>query len=480
MRIAFALSLALTAGLPPVLRAQGTSSYVIDNVTVVDVVAGALVPGQRVVISGARIASVGPVASVTSPPNAVIVDGQGRFLIPGLWDMHVHVGSGPTAGWALGLFLANGVTGVRDMGSGLEALLNVRAAVAGGQTLGPRIVGAGVLLDGAPIVYQGITWPVTTPEQVRKAVDSLATRGVNFIKAYEMLRPEVYLALAEQAKSRGLPYAGHLPLMVSAEDAVRAGHKSFEHLRGLEISCSSKADSLRAVATQMIEAGQDQQGMRLRSAIHAALRPRAYDTYDETKCSTLIRQMAQAGAWQTPNLVLATQAAFRHDTTEFFQRWVKYVPEGMRSSLSRTGTPPAAARDTQPSPRVFRGPEWMMRATRMLHEGGVRVLPGSDYPNPVMIPGASLHEELVLLVRAGLTSGEALRAATFNPATYLGMTDSLGTIAPGKLADVVLLDADPLASIRNVAQVRGVWRGGRYLSRAAIDLMLEGMAKGAR
>ena len=126
-----------------------------------------------------------------------------------------------------------------------------------------------------------------------------------------------------------------------------------------------------------------------------------------------------------------------------------------------------------------RGADWMMRMTKMLHDGGVRVLPGSDFPNPVMIPGASLHQELVLLVRAGLTTAEALRAATLNPAIYLGMTDSLGTVAAGKAADLVLLDADPLLDIRNVARVRSVWRGGRYLSREAIDLMLDGFLKGS-
>jgi hypothetical protein len=262
--------------------------------------------------------------------------------------------------------------------------------------------------------------------------------------------------------------------MVNAEDAVRAGHKSFEHLRGLEIACSSKADSLRRVAADMIEAGKDSAGMPLRSAIHARLRPRAYETYDETRCRALIQQMVQAGAWQTPNLVLATQAAFRHDTTDAFQRWVQYLPSGQRNAfrprgVGRGGNPAQAA--------AMQRAEWFFRTTKQLSDAGVRILPGSDFPNPVMIPGVSLHEELALLVRAGLTPAEALRTATRNPAIYLGLTDSLGTIAAGKSADLVMLDANPLADIRNVARVHSVWRAGRYLSRRAIDLMLEGFAK---
>ena len=468
-------TLALTG--PSALRSQ-TPSYAIDNVNVVDVATGTILAGQRVVITGSRISALGGAPGVAVPPNAVRIDGSGKYLIPGMWDMHVHVTGSPTTAHMLGLFLANGITGVRDMGSSIDGLLSLRPQIDSGRVLLPRVIGSGVLVDGKPIVYQGITWAVTTPDEARKAVDSLARRGVNFIKAYEMLRPEVYTALAAQARLRGLPYAGHLPLMVSAEDAVRAGHKSFEHLRGLEIACSSKADSLRGVAANMIEQGKDSAGMRVRSSIHGALRPRAYETYDATRCSALIQQMAQAGTWQTPNIVLASQVAFRHDTTTFFQRWVQYLPAGQREGYRRTPEPPPTTdRARAAAAQAMQRAEWFLRTTKQLHDAGVRVLPGSDFPNPVMIPGASLHEELVLLVRAGLTPAEALRSATQNPPIYFGMTDSLGTIAQGKTADLVLLEANPLADIRNVSRVHSVWRSGRYLSRGAIDLMLEGFAK---
>jgi hypothetical protein len=210
--------------------------------------------------------------------------------------------------------------------------------------------------------------------------------------------------------------------------------------------------------------------MPLRAAVHNAIRPRAYETYDEAKCEALIRMMGQAGVWQTPNLVLGTQGAFRHDTTQFIQRWVQYLPEPQRTQWRR-------AADTVRQPERPRpGVDFAMRMTKRLHDAGVRVLPGTDHPIAVMIPGASLHEELALLVRAGLTNAEALRAGTLNPAVYLGMTDSLGTIAPGKVAELVLLDANPLENIRNVARVNSVWRGGRYLDRATLDAMLGKLA----
>jgi imidazolonepropionase-like amidohydrolase len=447
-------------------------NYVVNNVTVIDVAAGRAIPAQRVIINGSRITSIGP-ASSTPVQNTIVVNGAGKFLIPGLWDMHVHVASAGDARPVFALFLANGITGVRDMSTGVDGLIKWRTDVNDWRVLGPRIVGAGVLIDGTPIVYPGITHATATPDEARKIVDSLVMRGVDFIKAYEMLRPEVYVALAAAAKAKGIPYVGHLPLMVSAEDAIRMGHRSFEHLRGLEIACSSKADSLREVAKQMIEAGQSQQGMRLRSSIHQALRPRAYDTYDEAKCNGLMILMARAGAWQTPNLVLATQNSFRHDTTEFFQKWVQYLPEPFRTSMRRDPGAPAGGRGNAPTNAgLSRGTTWMMSLTKKLHDAGVKVLPGSDLPNPAMIPGASLHEELVLLVKAGLTNAEALRAGTLNPAEYLGMTDSLGTVTAGKVAELVLLDANPLDDVRNVSKVQAVWRAGRYLDRVTIDEML--------
>jgi imidazolonepropionase-like amidohydrolase len=471
MRHLTCLLLASLAGATSIC-AQGIAapSYVIDNVSVIDVASGSAHPGQRVVITGRRIAAVGPAGQTPAPANATMVDGRGRFLIPGLWDMHVHATGGPGTTQASALFLANGVTGIRDMGTGVDGLLQWRAEVERGTLPGPRIVGAGVLVDGTPIVYPAaITHAVATPDEARKAVDSLVGRGVNFIKAYEMLRPDVYLALAAQARVRGVSHAGHLPLAVSAEDAVRAGHRSFEHLRNLEVACSSKADSLRAVALDMLEKGKNEQGMRLRSAIHGALRPRAFETYDEGRCDALIRLMAEHGTWATPNLVLATQGWFRHDTTEAFQKWVRYLPEPSRTRWRRASTP-ATTPQAQGPPRAV---AWAMQLTKRLHDAGVGTLAGTDYPIEAMVPGAALHEELALLVRVGLTPAEALRVGTLNPATYLGMTDSLGVVAAGKLADLVLLDANPLDDIRNVARVRSVWSGGRYLSREAIDSLLQ-------
>lgn len=446
------------------VAAQAT---VIDNVSVIDVATGTVRAGQRVVVTNTRITAMGPMAQVSSPAAATTVDGTGRFLMPGLWDMHVHAAAPAARAW-FAIFLANGVTGVRDMASGVDSFLAARAALASGSIIGPRMVGGGVLVDGTPIVYPAaISHPVRTPDEARHAVDSLASRGVDFIKAYEMLPESAYFALADQARRRGIPYAGHLPLMVDAVAAARAGHKSFEHLRGLEIACSGKADSLRSVARRMIEQGQDQPGMRLRASIHSALRPVAYATYDEATCARVIAGLAGAGAWQTPNLVLSTQGAFRHDTTESFQRWVRFMPEPQRTQWQRTAGSPGRGRGGQ-GPAV----DWALRLTKRLHDAGVRVLPGTDFPIEAMVPGAAVHEELALLVKAGLTNAEALRAGTLNPPTFLGLTDSLGTVEVGKVADLVLLDANPLENIRHLSRVRAVWSSGRYLNREALDGLL--------
>lgn len=481
-RSAFLPALLALAPAPAAPQRGTPAPVVIDHVTVIDVASGTGQPDRRVVVTGSRISAVGPAVSVAMPAGATVVDGRGRFLIPGLWDMHAHV-AGPASRpqYAFPVFLANGVTGVRDMGFGVDGLLHWRGEIAAGRVVGPRLVGGGVLVDGAPHVYPDeIVLEVTTPAAARRAVDSLVARGVDFIKAYEMLRPEVFAALAQRARERGIPIAGHLPLAVRAEDAVRAGLRSFEHLRNIEVACSSRADSLRAVAVALLDAGKDEPGMPLRARIHATLRPAAYATQDEGPCDALIRLMAEHGTWQTPNLVLGTQGTFRHDTTERMQRWVPYLQDTLRASFVRgPGEAPRGRGGAGDPAEAARRTEWSLGIVKRMHDAGVRLLPGTDFPIPVMVPGAAVHEELALFVRAGLTRAEALRTATLNPATFLGMADSLGTVEAGKLAELVLLDANPLDDIRHLARVRAVWRGGRYLDRATLDTMLAAVGRAA-
>lgn len=478
MRFSLVLSL-LSGVLPAAAQGQGAATPVaFVNVTVIDVRSGSPHADQTVVIAGERIATAGPAASVRVPAGTTVVDARGKFLIPGLWDMHVHVTAPTLASWAFPLFLANGVTGVRDLALNVDGLLQYRRAVAAGTVLGPRILGSGVLIDGAPHVYPGITHVTTTPDAARQIVDSLAARGVDFIKAYEMLQPEVFQAVAERARLRRLPLVGHLPLMVSAEDGVRAGMRSFEHLRNIDIACSSRADSLRGVATEMIARGQDQPGMRLRSSIHSALRPRALETYDESRCSALLTLFAEHRVWQTANLVLGLQGAFRHDTTTRIQQWLRYVPDSMRQGWVRTpDTRPPTPEQVAARAAAMRRAEWALQLVRNMRDRGVELLAGTDFPNPVMVPGPTLHEELAIFVRAGLTPVEALRTATLNPAVFFGMADSLGTIEAGKLAELVLLDANPLEEIRNTTRIRAVVRGGRYLDREALDALLRGLER---
>ena len=460
--------------------ASAPAPVAFSNVTVVDVRSGALRADQTVVVSGDRITAVGPAASVRVPAGTAVVDARGKFLIPGLWDMHVHVAAPTLARWAFPLFLANGVTGVRDLALSIDGLLRYRRDVTAGTVVGPRIVGSGVLVDGAPHVYPGITHVTTTPAAARQIVDSLVSREVDFIKAYEMLRPEVFRALADQARQRRIPLVGHLPLMVSAEEGVRAGMRSFEHLRNIDLACSSRADSLRAVAASMIARGQNEPGMRLRASIHAALRPRALETYDEPRCMALLTLFAEHGTWQTANLVLGLQGAFRHDTTARIQQWLRYVPDSMRAGWVRTpSTRPPTPAQRAAHEAAMRSAAWTLQLVRSMRDRGVGLLAGTDFPNPVMVPGPTLHEELALFVRAGLTPIEALRTATLNPALFFEMADSLGTIEPGKLAELVLLDANPLADIRNTTRIRAVVRGGRYLDRAALDALLRGLERSA-
>jgi imidazolonepropionase-like amidohydrolase len=451
----------------------GAASFAIRHVTIIDVAQGRPLPDHTVVVSGRRIAQVGPSNRVRVPAGARVIDGRGRYLIPGLWDMHTHVwNDSATFATAPSLLVAHGVTGVRDMAGRLPDVLAWRTATREGRLLGPRAVVSGPLIDGRPPATEGdIT--VATPDEGRRAVDSLAAAGVDFIKAYEMLRRDTYVAIVDQARRRGVPVAGHLPLAVDAFEASGLGVASFEHLRNLELACSARADSLRAARTAMLDSSLDKPGRALRGQILSAQRTVALDTGDRARCDSLLRTLARNGTWQVPTLfldlvplALADSGAMRR--VRAAEPYVsKAMADWWREQQDRFLAAPMSARE--PAQRHAR---WLRDFVPRLRDAGVGLLAGTDMPNLLTAPGFSLHEELRALRDAGLTNLEALQAATIAPARFLGATDSLGTVAEEKVADLVLLDADPLEDIANTTRIHAVIVAGRLLDRKALDGLL--------
>ena len=437
---------------------------VINNVTVVDVRTGALAADQTVVVEKNRIASVGPAKTAKYPRNAAVVNAKGYFLIPGLWDMHVHLVFGdwfPDAeDISLPLFIANGVTGVRDMGSELQEVQNLRNEIEAGRMVGPRIYTAGPMLDGPKPRFPS-SIAITTPEDGRRAVDELKDRGADFIKLQSLIPREAVFAIAEEAHKQGISFEGHVPDSVRASEMSGRGMKSFEHLIGIFEGSSPREDEFLK--------GKKSDG-------------RFLETFDPRRAASLAALLAKNQTWQCPTLVWE-RGGNQLDTTDFAEdARAKYVPASWKDKTWKRFTQEITigyGADDLTVRKKFVEKE--LEVVGQLHKAGVPFLAGTDTPPGVYIfPGFSLHEELQRFVAAGFTPLEALQTATLNPARFFEMEDKLGTVEKGKLADLVLLKVNPLQDIANTQKIAAVMMNGHYYSGKDLDKMLAGVEKAAQ
>jgi imidazolonepropionase-like amidohydrolase len=466
MRFAFqCVFLMLCASVALDAQAASPSVVIIHDVSVIDATGGPLLAHRTVIVRDGKIEEIGTSAGgMGGNLSGTHVDGSGKFLIPGLWDMHVHMVFGD---WfprgkevTLPLFIANGITGVRDMGGELDVLQQWRKEIAAGTLIGPRMVISGPMLDGPQPRFPSST-AITTPEDGRRAVDDLKRRGADFIKLQSLIPREAVFAIAEEARKQEITFVGHVPDSVRASEASKAGQKSFEHLIGIFEGSSPLED-------QFIK-GTKTEGQFL-------------STYDPKRAAALFALLAKNHTWQCPTLVwerggnLIDQTDFASDTRARYApaywkdvTWKRFTEEIMHDF----NTDDLATRK--------RFVEKELEVVNAMHRAGIPFLAGTDTPPGVYIfPGFSLHEELQRFVAAGFTPMEALQTATLNPAKFLGMEDQLGTIEKGKFADLVLLDANPLDDIRNAQKIAAVIVNGRYFSRADLDKMLAGVETAAK
>ncbi len=413
------LLIAVTAW--PALSQSPDGSIAITNVTVVDVATGRENAAMIVVIKGGQIADVGRTISI--PRGSIRVDGSGKFLIPGLWDMHSH--HQVTGRELLDLFLAKGVVGTRDMGGDAEFILPLRDRINRGELPGPEIVASGPILDNAP------QWPlrrrVADAQEARQAVRDLKARGVDFLKVHDHTPREAFFAIADEAPKAGLSFAGHVPIGVTIEEAADSGIKSIEHLSNFQVfrECSGK------------------------------------EPFSAAGCQRLFDKLAAKGVWQTP-----TMAFFQTIPDMFSGKPLEHAEYASDSLLEFTKGNVKGSKLDEAALSYFRSNgKSSLAAIRDLHSRGNRFLAGCDG----IVPGFCLHDELEWLTKAGLSPLEALQTATINPAIFLGRERTQGTIAAGKRADLVLLEADPLRDIGNIRLIAGVVVRGRLLSRPDID-----------
>jgi imidazolonepropionase-like amidohydrolase len=394
----------------PCLAAQ---TLTITNATVVDVSTGALRRGTTVVIDGNRIVSVGP-SSAATPSRGRVVDATGMYVIPGLWDMHTHAYFGWTREfgdtYVLPLFIANGVTGIRDMGSDLDAVLRARSEVAAHRLVGPRMVVSGPMLDGPQVAFAA-SIAISTPDDGRKAVDMLKTKGVDFIKIQSGVPRDAYFAIATEAKKQGIEFEGHVPDAIRASEAVATGQRTFEHLIGIFEASTPDEDAL---LKRRYGAGKDPSANKSLATL--------LDRYDAARETSIIQLLAKNSVWQCPTLFwergqwLVDVIDYNQDPDIAYtpRTWIdKKFPSTRKSIVESMDTDPLTVR------RRFVDHE--LDIVRKLHAASVPFLAGTDTPAGVDVtPGISLHLELQRFVAAGFTPLEALQTATINPARFLG------------------------------------------------------------
>lgn len=450
----------------------------ITHVTLIDATGAPSQPDMTLLITDQRIAAIASSKSISIPPNAQIVDASGKFLIPGLADMHVHLtGANEPSGsreFIIPILLANGVTTVRDMGGYLESLIPLRKDIEQGKRLGPQIFFAGPYLDGSPPSFQP-SFVVTNAVEASEDVRTLIQRGVDFIKVQSILSRDAFFAIANVCRREHITFVGHVPDRLTAAEASDAGQKSIEHLTGVLRACSK--DEPRLMRKQFLTTPKKES----RAQSHArqlAWQRELLTHYSEEVAGELIAKFARNQTWQVPTLILLRNNAYptpENDPANDPRR--KYVPHQFLETWQKTHQ--AQMKSATPREFALRTAlmEKSMHVVGKMQLAGVHLMAGTDTTAPFVFPGSGLHEELALLVQAGLTPMQALQAATKNPAEFLDKLQTQGTIEQGKFADLLLLDANPLDNIHNTQKIRAVILRGKLLDRNSLDELLSSAAK---
>lgn len=430
--------LLLTVATPGQNKRVVLKPIAIINVTLITMKDDLAITGQTVIVRKGVIERIGPSKIVPVPIGSIVIDGTNRFLTPALWDMHVHLTLAGES--SLPVFIANGVTAVRDMGGDLERIDRWRDAINSSKLVGPYIYRAGPYVDGPKNAPDRIT--VTTDVEARAAVRMLKRKGVDFIKIHNAVPRTAIFAVFEEATKLGMRVAGHIPLDITPIEASNAGQGDFEHM------------------TSLIEGAVTAAQKRGESPANAV------NAFDDHAASELFQAMAKNGTWMTPNLIAENAITFRGDARFDTDPGLKYISPELKRYWDEnfTGKPTAARK------LLF---QRYLALVTLMQKDGVRLLAGTDLGLRDIYPGFSLHEELELLVNAGLTPYEAMKTATVNPAKYFGVSEQYGTIEVRHHTDLILLDGNPLTDIKNTRKISEVIFNGKRLRRSDLDELLK-------
>lgn len=469
---AFRCLILLYCVLPSLAWPQSTPNFlVLTNANVIDTRTGSVGHNLTVVIRDGTIRSIAKIGLIQASRKLRVVNANGKYLIPGLWDMQVRSANGPAAAWdekiLYPLYIANGVTGVRDMEGDADLLDQRQQRIQNGEFLGPNVVFPGGALDSTS--SDGHVIAVNNPAEARHAVHTFKDRGVDLIKLLPHVARETYLAIADEAARVRLHFVGQVPESVSVAEASAAGQRSIEHLSGVLLACSSQEAELRRKTLEALT--------RDDAESYAALTDQTIASYDPQKAWNLFSELTDHNTYQVPALVSWWAAATLDAPGVATDPRLQYVPVSIRTQWA-----PAKVRQ-HTTPGQLAGSKALssryIELVHSMHRAGVPFMTGTNGPDSYVFPGFSLHDELELLVKAGFSNAEALSAATFYPALFMVKLDKYGVIEPGRVADMVLLDANPLEDIRNTRKISAVVVRGKYHSRLELDRTLAQVAEAA-
>jgi hypothetical protein len=451
-------------------------AYVIENVGIIDPIDG-LEINMSVVIKENKILDIFKTREIVLSPKNKVHKGTNKFIIPGLWDSHIHFAFEKDLATSMpNLFLYHGITSLRDTGGEFDFVNKFKQEAISNPKTKSRVKIAGPLIDGKFNVYDGsnIYFPKLSIQnidnnQLERNVRLLIDKKVDFLKAYEMLSPAQFKILSNLAKENNLKLTGHVPLSMSVIEASNLGLNSMEHLRNLELSMTEMSEKLFQERKNLLLNKSSIKGSELRSLIHSKQRMKSINDLDSIKINNVIDALIKNDVWQIPTLILYKNFANKTFKNPDYLQFLNLLPEERKEEWIKK----INAIDNVISKDVVEYTVWSKKMVDFMHDRGISFMAGTDTPIGFLIPGLSLHQEIQELHESGLSELEAIQTATINPAKYFNLENSLGRIKSGFIADLIILDKNPLESISNTKSIHAVIKEGHLMNRSYLDSLME-------
>ena len=451
-------------------------AYVIENVGIIDPIDG-LELNMSVVIKENKILDIFKTREIVLSPKNKVHKGTNKFIIPGLWDSHIHFAFEKDLATSMpNLFLYHGITSLRDTGGEFDFVNKFKQEAISNPKTKSRVKIAGPLIDGKFNVYDGsnIYFPKLSIQnidnnQLERNVRLLIDKKVDFLKAYEMLSPAQFKILSNLAKENNLKLTGHVPLSMSVIEASNLGLNSMEHLRNLELSMTEMSEKLFQERKNLLLNKSSIKGSELRSLIHSKQRMKSINDLDSIKINNVIDALIKNDVWQIPTLILYKNFANKTFKNPDYLQFLNLLPEERKEEWIKK----INAIDNIISKDVVEYTVWSKKMVDFMHDRGISFMAGTDTPIGFLIPGLSLHQEIQELYESGLSELEAIQTATINPAKYFNLENSLGRIKSGFIADLIILDKNPLESISNTKSIHAVIKEGNLMNRSYLDSLMK-------